>query len=102
MQLQKVFGFMSYDDYNGCEYLATNRPLLSLSPAILGMLKSFFWFLKGGRTYWLCYNTYDQFFNQDTKNVLVVLGLFEKNSKVKTQIIRLFLRGSIITYHVLG
>jgi hypothetical protein len=43
MRLQKVFGLiMSYDDYNGCEYLATNRPLPSLSPAILGMLKSFF------------------------------------------------------------
>ena len=82
MRFQKVFGLtMSYDDYNGCEYLATNRPLLSLSPAILGMLKSFFWFLKGGRTYCLCYSTLGQFFNQDTKNDLdcYYLGLFEKN-----------------------
>ena len=69
MRFQKFFGLiMSSDDYNGCEYLATNRPLLSLSPAILGMLKSFFLFLKGGRTYCLCYSTKGQFFNQDTKN----------------------------------
>ena len=62
MRFQKFFGLiMSCDDYNGCEYLATNRSLLTLSPAILGMLKSFFWFLKGGRLL-------GQFFNQDTKN----------------------------------